>query len=427
MENNKPKSISLFAGAGGCSLGFKNAGFDIIYATDIDKIAIETYKKNFPETKAECRDINDIDFHQLLDNLNLVPGELDILMGGPPCQGFSTAGTRFWDDPRNHLLKQYIRALSIIKPKWFMMENVEGLLTTKKGEYVYEAVKAFLGLGYNVSLEKVYTQEYGVPQRRKRVIVLGNRIGVNFSFPKPIFKSYGHIYRKSEATLANALFGLPTPSTENKTVSYTESLLGHWAEILESPTGNVTDHVFPKIDELQQRRINLIRPGETMNNLPVELQHPSFLKRSNRRVLDGTPTEKRGGPPSGLKRLIIDEPSLTITSASTREFIHPIENRTLTTRECARIQTFPDNFEFEGSQGDKIKQIGNAIPPLLAFHFASCIISYGFEKKCDCEGVLVNFVLTKSGGYSPALRKTEQLLLSLKSLDHQFTLFENAS
>ena len=142
----RPKAISLFAGAGGCSLGFKQAGYDIIYATDFDKAAIETYKTNFPETKAECKDINNIDFPNLLADLKIKQGEVDILIGGPPCQGFSTAGPRFWDDPRNHLLKQYVRALEIIQPKWFLMENVEGLLTSNNGEYVSETVKAFIKL-----------------------------------------------------------------------------------------------------------------------------------------------------------------------------------------------------------------------------------------------------------------------------------------
>jgi DNA (cytosine-5)-methyltransferase 1 len=428
MIEKKPKSISLFAGAGGCSLGFKNAGFEIVYATDIDEKAIETYKKNFPETKAECRDINDIDFHQLLGKLDLAEGDLDMLIGGPPCQGFSTAGTRFWDDPRNHLLKQYVRALEIIKPKWFMMENVEGLLTTKNGEYVYEAVKAFITLGYHIRLEKVYIQEYGVPQRRKRVIILGNRVGINFNFPKPLSKSYGHIYRKAEVTMADALFGLPKPSVENVPLAYSEKLAGHWAEILGNPQGKVTEHLSTKFEKVQQMRINALGPGETMKNLPIELQHSSFVKRANRRVKDGTPSEKRGGPPSGLKRLLNDEPSLTITSAATREFIHPTENRTLTIRECARIQTFPDNFEFVGSQNEKIKQIGNAIPPLLAFHFASTVLSYGFEEiHTTYPGILIDFVLTKSNGFSPALRHTQKLLLSLKSVSQPFKVLENAS
>lgn len=425
----QPKAISLFAGAGGCSLGFKQAGYNIVYATDFDKSAIETYKKNFPNTLAECKDIKDIDFSQLLVDLELEQGEIDILIGGPPCQGFSTAGPRFWDDPRNHLLKQYIRALEIIKPKWFLMENVEGLLTSNDGEYIKETVKAFIKLGYSIRLEKVYSQEYAVPQRRKRVIIIGNRLGIDFSFPHPTTHSYGKIFRKSSLTIEHALFGLPKPTLENRELKYDIDFSNSWAKTLKSKSDIVTDHFIQKIDETQLERISMLKQGQTMKDLPEYLQHPSFKKRATRRVMDGTPSEKRGGAPSGLKRLKSDEPSLTITGAAIREFIHPNENRCLTIRECARIQTFPDDFIFIGSNGDKIQQIGNAIPPLLAKTFAEHIYNIGFNDNLfESKGILLDFVLTKSEGLSPALQKTERLLSDLKLKQvHQLTLFENAS
>ena len=424
----QPKAISLFAGAGGCSLGFKLAGYEIVYATDFDKSAVETYKNNFPNTIAECKDINEIDFSQLLIDLKLKHGEIDILIGGPPCQGFSTAGPRFWDDPRNLLLKQYVRALEIIKPKWFLMENVEGLLTSNNGEYISETVKAFVKLGYSIRLEKVYSQEYAVPQRRKRVIIIGNRLGINFSFPSPTTHSHGKIFRKSSITIEHALFGLPKPDAENKELEYTVDFTDNWAKILRSKSNTVTDHFVQKIDETQLERISMLKQGQTMKDLPEQLQHPSFKKRAARRVKDGTPTEKRGGAPSGIKRLKLNEPSLTITGAAIREFIHPVENRCLTIRECARIQTFPDDFIFSGSNGDKIQQIGNAIPPLLAKTFAEHIYNIGFkDNQLENEGMLIDFVLTKSEGLSPALQKTARLLSFLKyNQPIQLIIFENA-
>lgn len=147
----KPRAISLFCGAGGCSLGFKNAGYDVIYASDFNSAAIKTYQQNFPETLSEVQDIRTQDFKELMKNLSIQSGELDILIGGPPCQGFSTAGIQFWDDQRNELLKEYVRCLSEVRPKWFLMENVEGLLTSNKGEYVYEAARAFKELGYTLA------------------------------------------------------------------------------------------------------------------------------------------------------------------------------------------------------------------------------------------------------------------------------------
>jgi len=424
----QPKAISLFAGAGGCSLGFQQAGYKIIFATDFDKAAIQTYKANFPQTKAERNDINNLDFSRLLLDLKIERGEIDVLIGGPPCQGFSTAGPRFWDDPRNYLLKQYVRALEIIKPKWFLMENVEGLLTSNNGEYVTETVSAFIKLGYYIRLEKVYSHEYAIPQRRKRVIIIGNRLGIDFSFPEPITHSHGKIFRKSEITLEHALIGLPKPSFENIPLRYENDFSDSWANLLKSKNKFVTEHFTQKLDETQLERITKLEQGQTMKDLPEYLQHPSFKKRAARRVMDGTPSEKRGGAPSGLKRLRLNEPSLTITSAAIREFIHPFEDRCLTIRECARIQTFPDDFTFCGSNGDKIQQIGNAIPPLLAKTFANHIKELGFdETQNKTEGALLDFVLSKSEGLSPALQKTEKLLSDLKPIHkNQLSIFEHA-
>jgi len=423
-----PKAISLFAGAGGCSLGFKQAGYDIVFATDFDKAAMQTYALNFSGANVACKDICELDFDALLASLKLKSGELDVLIGGPPCQGFSTAGLRFWDDPRNHLLKQYVRAIEVIRPKWLMMENVEGLLTTKDGEYIAEVVKAFVQLGYRVRIEKIYAHEYGVPQRRKRVIILGNRLGKDFVFPSATVPSHGRIFRKGGITLEQALHGLPHPGSENQPVGYNAELRGTWAEFLVSGSGLVTDHFMPAVDPLQQQRIAALGPGQTMKDLPEQLQHPSFQKRANRRVMDGTPSEKRGGSPSGLKRLHSDEPSLTITGAATREFIHPTEDRTLTIREAARAQTFPDDFTFVGSQSDRIQQIGNAIPPLLARVFAEHITAQGSRRTPhDGEGKFLGFKLTKAQGLSPALERTSGLLNSMLSTEYQEQLaFEDA-
>ncbi|NCQ71716.1 MAG: DNA cytosine methyltransferase [Microcystis aeruginosa L111-01] len=419
-------ALSLFCGAGGCSLGFKQAGYEVLFASDIDKAAIRTYEANFPETDCVESDIQDLDFNKVLSNLGLAVGELDILIGGPPCQGFSTAGLRFWDDPRNSLLKQYIHALRTIKPKWFLMENVEGLLTADKGKYVYEAAVAFVRCGYQIRIEKVYAQEYGVPQRRKRVIIIGNRLGIDFKFPEPQMLTYGRIFRYSDVTLRHTIADLPKPSDNNREhLNYILQATSSWERYLRGTANKVVDHFFPRMTDLQVQRIKALKPGQTMKSLPVDLQHESFQKRANRRVMDGTPSEKRGGAPSGLKRLFFDEPSLTITGASTREFIHPDQDRPLTIREAARIQTFPDDFVFLGNASEKIQQIGNAIPPLVSYAFAKYIKDeYGFELQSDVSGRLLGFTLTKANAMSPALKITEQLLFALLEENHsqQMTL-----
>jgi DNA (cytosine-5)-methyltransferase 1 len=409
----KPTAISLFCGAGGCSLGFKQAGYAILYANDKDVAAVETYRKNFPEALCNQEDIDKLNFYEIMDNVGLQPGELDILIGGPPCQGFSTAGTRFWDDPRNHLLKSYVKALKILNPKWFIMENVEGLLTSNKGKYVFEAANAFISLGYDIRIEKIYSQEYGVPQRRKRVLIVGNRIGHEFKMPEPILKVSGQIFRNSNVTINHAISSLP-PATNDKTQALKpigDSPVDDFELLLRENANEITDHYSPVIEGIQLKRISALKPGQTMKDLPVELQHESFKKRANRRVADGTPTEKRGGAPSGLKKLHLNEPCLTITGAATRELIHPLENRPLTMRESARIQTFPDSFSFCGNASQKIQQVGNAIPPLLARIFAEHIKdNYGFDCDVVSSGKILGFLLTKAGAMSPALKQTDLLL-----------------
>ncbi len=425
--DTKPLAISLFAGAGGCSLGFKRAGYDILYAIDINENAVETYRHNFPDTQCEMGDIMSCDFEKLLKNLKLKTGELDILIGGPPCQGFSTAGMRFWDDPRNGLLKHYVKALTILRPKWFIMENVEGLLTAKGGTYVYEAARAFIELGYSIRIDKIYAQEYGIPQRRKRTLVIGNSLGMEFNLPEPIVPVSGRIFKNADVTLRHTIAELPNPTLDKSSpICYSGKPKHEWEEQLRDGNKKLYDHFTPKIEGIQHERIKHLRPGQSMKNLPKALHHESFKRRAYRRVMDGMPTERRGGAPSGIKRLIFDEPSLTITGAAIREFIHPEDNRPLTLRECARIQTFPDWFRFQGNTSEKIKQIGNAIPPLLAEIFAMhLLVNYGFgETKCTSSGRLFAHTLTKATAMSPALTKTDNMLQGLyKTKNPQLSLF----
>lgn len=411
-----PKAISLFAGAGGCSLGFRQAGYEIIYASDINSDAIATYRRNFPHIPSVAEDITQMAFEPLLEKLALKAGQLDIMIGGPPCQGFSSAGSGFWDDPRNALLKPYLRALEVMKPKWFFMENVEGLLTANKGQYLFEMTKRLIDLGYKLRVDKIYATEYGIPQRRKRVLIIGNRLGRHFEVPRRQEYATGAIYRKGSLTLQDAISGLPLPTKREesgKPVRYEQPATSEWEKKMRTSQGAVFDHVMPKLTPVQQERMKVLKPGQSMKDLPEHLQHASFKRRANRRVRDGTPTEKRGGAPSGLKRLFSDEPSLTITSVSTRDLVHPTQDRPLTIRECARLQTFPDEFQFSGNSWQKMKQIGNAIPPLLAQTFAKHIMSYGFDCASQASGELIGFSLTKASAMSPALKRTHLQLCRL--------------
>lgn len=426
----KPTAISLFAGAGGCSLGFGQASYDIQFATDVDANAVESYRRNFPRTPCEAADIRELTADSVLQRVGLNSGELDMLLGGPPCQGFSSAGVKAGDDPRNSLLSHYIRLLEGIRPKWFVMENVEGLLTNDGGSHVRDTIAAFLEAGYSLNLEKVYAQGYGVPQRRKRVLIVGNRLGHDFLFPEPVTCFSGSIFRKGEITFATAVGDLPLAATEaGEPLAFREPPQNDLQTYLRGDAQSVTDHYSVALSDVQLERVRGLQPGQTMKDLPEHLQHDSFRRRAFRRVMDGTPVEKRGGAPSGLKRLFADEPSLTITSAATREFVHPKEDRLLTLRECARLQTFPDSFEFAGSAASRIQQIGNAIPPMLARAVAEHIArNYGFGAQYSGDGrPSLRFCLTRSEGMSPALAQTESLLAQLVSeKDEQLVLLEQA-
>lgn len=399
MQPNKWRAISLFAGAGGCSLGFSAAGVEIISAYEKDESAIKTYNKNFAGSRCHNVDLATCNFEELRDDLGLKRGELDLIIGGPPCQGFTTVGNRFWADPRNKLIQNYAKAIESFYPRWFMMENVEGMLTTAKGMYVVECIQKMIELGYSVYLRKVYMQEYGVPQRRKRVILVGNKDGKSFEFPQVEKLASGAIYRSGAITLRDAIGDL-----ENRDIP-------------------AIDHIRKKENGIQLERIIHLSTGQSMKDLPEYLQHSSFRRRASRRVCDGTPTEKRGGAPAGIKRLSYEEPCLTITSAATSEFIHPIENRMLTIRECARIQTFPDTFIFEGTDAQKMQQIGNAIPPRFAKQIAEQIFQSDRNQKFQVSPSLVDYEVTKASAKSPALARTCKMLDEfLNKSNEQLTL-----
>jgi DNA (cytosine-5)-methyltransferase 1 len=415
--------VALFSGAGGLSLGFSRAGLPPLFAADMDEDACSTYSTNLG-TQAHPLDLGSDDTVGI--RKLLVPyRNCFAVIGGPPCQGFSTAGTRRSNDPRNRLVFHYLDIVDYLNPRWFLFENVEGILTANGGESIYSLLACFIDRGYTVRLEKINFAAYGLPQSRKRVLVVGNRIGANFDLPAEThsFSSGKHKSIRPlphSPSLMDAILDLPASSTSENRLAYPAIEPTAYGAAMRSGNtkGGVTHH-YASANALDCERIGLLRPGQTMRDLPEEYWHPSFRRRAYRRVMDGTPTERRGGPPSGVKRLIGDKCALTITSAASREFIHPIEDRPLTLREAARLQSFPDWYEFQGSYSAIATQIGNAVPPLaaeiLARHIANLDGSFGMVHPVAAEALpgLLGFRLTDSLGKSPALQRTEALLLSL--------------
>ncbi|MFG0396514.1 DNA cytosine methyltransferase [Pseudomonas sp. zbq_4] len=430
MSSRSDHVLTLFSGAGGFSYGFASAGIKPLCGAELDKSACESYEANVGSI---C---HNVDLSQTPPSFfkDLLGGKQPFaIIGGPPCQGFSTAGSRNATDPRNRLIFNYLRIVDEVKPRWFIFENVEGLLTSGHGEAVSSLIQEFLKIGYSVRVEKVNLAAYGVPQTRKRVLIIGNRMGSVFHFPEEKF-SYesGKAKKRSNKpfapTLLEAISGLGKTSEKRKYTSHYASDApenAYDALMRECNTsGFVTEH-FDSTNAEDVHRYSLLRCGQTMKDLPEELWHESFRRRAFRRVQDGTPTEKRGGAPSGIKRLYGDLQSLTITGAACREFIHPTLHRPLTIRECARIQSFPDSYEFSGNASSVMQQIGNAVPPMAAAVFAKHLQELDGMHGSDLFSLpqvqsprLLGYQLTESTGMSEALRKTDSLLKGL--LQHEF-------
>ncbi|MDQ2903760.1 MAG: DNA cytosine methyltransferase [Ktedonobacteraceae bacterium] len=400
-------NLSLFSGCGGCSLGLKKAGLSVNLAVDIDKDACDTYSANLGKGTTWCTDLSKVTAKELLERSRLRQEEVNLIVGGPPCQGFSSAGAKDWTDPRNALIRKFVDTVIELKPIWFIMENVEGLLTANNGLFFIEATTRFLEAGYWVRAKKVYMENYGLPQRRKRVLIVGNLERCNFDFPEQTHFVQPALFnpgRQLQINIMDAISDLPAMPNVDEVCYSTQPQNDYQQRLRRLDDHPVRHNQIKTLNATMLQRIAHLKQGETMKHLPEELQHPSYTRRSYRRVMDGTPTEKRGGAPSGLKRLIANDPSLTITSGSSAEFIHPILNRPLTLRECARIQTFPDWFDFQGSWSSVATQIGNAIPPMFMEILTSHILkSATWHRQENSRGCWLGIDATKSNGKSPIL------------------------
>jgi len=379
LFHNKFRYIDLFCGAGGLSLGLRLAGLEPAFSIDCNRAAVSTYRTNLGGSV-----VGD----HITDEIDLPDG--DIIVGGPPCQGFSSAGQRKAGDPRNTLVSCFARLIAKRRPLAFVFENVEGFLTSEDGAYVMDLLTPLIQAGYHLHLRKVNAANYGVPQHRKRVIAIGG-LGWEPSFPEPTHFAYG----APGAELAGA--GLP------RTGTIQEALSDLPRPSIEEP-GSPAGHFYRPLVGIDLERAIALRPGQDMRDLPAGLCHDSYQRRANRRVMDGTPAARRGGPPSGVRRLVPDEPSKAITGGALSEFLHPTEHRNLTLRECARLQTFPDDFGFFGNVTEQAQLIGNAVPVLLARVIGESLLKdLATATAARVEGRLLSFVPTLSNGMSPVL------------------------
>lgn len=369
------KAVDLFCGAGGITLGLLNAGFDVRLAADVNVACEQTHKATFPRVPFFLGDISKSRPSELSEIAGIRPGELDLLCGGPPCQGFSIIGGREVDDPRNRLFKSFIGFAEHARPKAIVMENVPGMATLGQGDILEVIGRAFDRAGYTVSCAELLAAQYGVPQMRWRIFLIGWRkedfAHMRFSgFPMPTHGSSrvgdlvpNRTISDEEScdflTTRDAIGDLPPLQPGTSCDVYGGNPEGPYQTAMRHGLGNALyNHYAPKISEVNQTRIRSLKPGQDWRDMPRRLL-PESMKRALRK--DHTRRYRRMTW-DGTPRSIITK----FRDPKTGEYSHPEQDRTISIREAARVQSFPDWFRFYGSNSDIYEQVGNAVPPLLA-------------------------------------------------------------
>lgn len=316
--------IDLFAGAGGMTLGFDNKKFNNILAVEFNEDFAETYKKNFPNHNLMVRDIKEISDEEIKTVIGRK--KVDVIIGGPPCQGFSLAGNigrSFIDDDRNRLFKEFVRFVNILKPRAFVLENVAAMEKHNNGKTIKEIVNSFRELGYTIKYKVLNSADYGIPQERRRIFIVGVKGNEN-KFTYPALKN-------KRMTIKDAIDDLP--------------------KLESGESSDIPNHVAMNHSKQMLEKMKYVKDGGTRLDIPEEIR-----------------------PKSGDLRKYIrydsKKPSVCITG-DMRKVFHYSQNRALTCRELARIQTFPDDFIFFGNSGKIQQQIGNAVPVKLAEQIAS--------------------------------------------------------
>lgn len=347
----KPTVIDLFAGVGGLSLGFELAGFDIAIANEFDPEIAAAYSKNRPDTKMVVADIRDLPIEETFADYR---GKTTVVIGGPPCQGFSQKGQRkSINDPRNFLFLKYYDVVKFVKPKYFVIENVPNLLTTENGYFKKEIVELFSELGYVVNCGVLCAADYGVPQDRHRTCIIGK---LDSDTPVELPKPNGR-----HTTVWDAISDLAyLDSGEGDEVSaYRGDAQSEYQRMLRADSGELYNHIATSHSKVTLERLRMIPPERGKEMLPVE-----HLTKS---IYSGTWCRMKK---DGIARTI----TTRYDTPSSGEFTHPYLNRAITTREAARIQSFPDTYHFYGPKSSQMKQVGNAVPPLMGKAIAEQIM-----------------------------------------------------
>jgi len=343
----KLKVYGLFTGGGGLDIGFKEAGFEIIGASDIWKESEKTMSLNYPKIPFLCKDIRTLTSAEILDSTKGV--KPDVIIGGPPCQGFSVMGDKNSADPRNVLFESYVRLVDDLEPSCFVFENVKGIKSMFKGRYLNMVANSFSKIGYDIYLKVLNSKDYGVPQKRERVIIVGTKINNSFKYPPYSNDSIGIL--KSKKNVKEAIWDLIKKDK------------------------NFPNHLALNHGDIVLRRYKLIPEG---GKLPPPEELPLDIRRKN---FGNT-----------YVRLHREKMAPTMVPGNNAFPVHPTLDRSLTPREAARIQTFPDTHVFTGARKEQCILVGNAVPPLMGAHIARELKSHILDKnyKGSEEDLLLN-------------------------------------
>ncbi len=378
-------SIDLFCGAGGLTEGFRQEGFRCLYGNDNNPFAIETFKHNHPDTWADLSPIEQANTRSIRRKLGLRKGELSVLTGGPPCQGFSiNAPDRFLDDPRNALFKHYLRFIDEFEPQALVFENVPGMLSLADGHIFERVLKELEERRYRLSARILFAGHYGVPQERWRLIILGTRCGSALQHPEPTHYAAGRanfrggrtmtlrlvpldkMRLKAGVTVADAISDLPRlkMGEGGETVRYDRKAASDYAKLMRNGDKETYNHLAAVLAPQNIARLKYIKPGGSWRDIPHHLL-PKGMQRA--RTSDHT---KRYG------RLRADGLAGTIMTKCDPHWgpvFLPDQDRSLTVREAARLQSFPDCYRFLGPRVSQYEQVGNAVPVLMAKAIAAII------------------------------------------------------
>mgnify|MGYP003169526953 FL=1 len=353
------KVLDLFSGAGGLSRGFYDAGYEVVLGVDFDKAALKTFKENHGQAEAMNLDLFDHDnIDVIIDFLKNRKIKLDVLVGGPPCQGFSVAGPRDMNDKRNTLYTAMVELADRVKPQVVVLENVPGMVQTNGGIGAKRVVEDFAKIGYNMVAKLLYGPDYGLPQIRKRVFFVGLKDNTKeFIFPEATVDKEHYI------TCEQAIGDLPSLQTDDGEIIYGETIQNYeipaqneYQKKMRAHSKNIQNHIGSIPIEKTKYMISLVPEGKNYKALPE--QYRGMYKYHE-----------------ALTRYHSKKPSRTINTGH-RSHFHYKWNRIPTVRESARLQSFPDDFVFYGNKSEQYRQVGNAVPPMLGQVVAEALLPY---------------------------------------------------